>query len=117
MPYASCTQEKKKQWRAGAGGRLVRGERVNQRYFLGKSKWKLDTPCLVLAEEILRQNIQTMQAHATCFGKQLRPHAKTHKCSTIARMQTAAGGAGICVAKVAEAEVLVARGLRGGRIP
>ena len=86
---------------------------VNQRDFLGKSKWNLDTPCLVLAEEILRQNIQTMQAHATCFGKQLRPHAKTHKCSTIARMQMEAGGAGICVAKVAEAEVLVARGLKG----
>lgn len=83
------------------------------RDFLGKSKWKLDTPCLVLAEEILQQNIQTMQAHAAAFGKQLRPHAKTHKCSHIARLQKEAGCAGICVAKVSEAEVLVEKGLEG----
>ena len=75
-------------------------------------KWDLDTPCLVIAEDILEQNIQAMQAHATAFGKQLRPHAKTHKCSHIAKMQMKAGSVGICVAKVSEAEVLVNTGLR-----
>jgi D-serine deaminase-like pyridoxal phosphate-dependent protein len=79
---------------------------------IGTSKWDLDTPCLVIAEDILEQNIQAMQAHVTAFGKQLRPHAKTHKCSPIAKMQTKAGCAGICVAKVSEAEVLVNKGLR-----
>jgi D-serine deaminase-like pyridoxal phosphate-dependent protein len=86
---------------------------VYQRDFLGKSKGKLDTPCLVLDEEILRQNIQTMQAHAAAFGKQIRPHAKTHKCSHIAQLQMEAGCIGICVAKVSEAEVLVEKGLKG----
>lgn len=81
--------------------------------FIGKSKWALDTPCLVIDLEKLRRNIETMQTHAFRFGKQLRPHAKTHKCSRIASMQMEAGCVGICVAKVSEAEVLVRRGLRG----
>ena len=84
-----------------------------QRELIGLSKWQLDTPCLVMDEEILENNIRTMQAHAGSFGKQLRPHAKTHKCSHIARMQMQAGCTGICVAKVSEAEVLVENGIQG----
>lgn len=79
----------------------------------GVSKWELDTPCLVISEEVLEQNICTMQAHVNGFGKQLRPHAKTHKCSQIAKMQVEAGCTGICVAKVSEAEVLVQKGILG----
>ena len=37
-----------------------------------------------------------------------RPHAKTHKCAAIAKMQLAAGAIGICTAKLSEAEALVA---------
>ncbi len=81
--------------------------------FIGVSKEKLDTPCLVIDRDILEQNIRTMQAHAGAYGKRIRPHAKTHKCSHIAKMQTEAGCAGICVAKVGEAEGLVKEGLRG----
>ena len=77
------------------------------------SKWSLDTPCLVVDEEILGRNIRTMQSYITSLGKQLRPHAKTHKCSRIAQKQVEAGCRGICVAKVSEAEVLVEKGLRG----
>jgi D-serine deaminase-like pyridoxal phosphate-dependent protein len=84
-----------------------------QREFIGLSKWKLDTPCLVMDEEILEKNIRAMHAHAASFGKELRPHAKTHKCSHIARMQMEAGCTGICVAKVSEAEVLVKNGIQG----
>lgn len=79
----------------------------------GISKWELDTPCLVIDEDKLEQNIRTMQAYVDSFGKQIRPHAKTHKCSRIAKMQMEAGCVGICVAKVSEAEVLVKNGLRG----
>jgi len=79
---------------------------------LGISKGDLDTPCLVIDEEVLEQNIRVMQAHVKNFGKQLRPHAKTHKCSQIAGRQMAAGCVGICVAKVSEAEVLVEKGFR-----
>lgn len=73
----------------------------------------MDTPCLVIDEDILEENIRAMQAHAAASGKQLRPHAKTHKCSHIAKMQTEAGCIGICVAKVSEAEVLVKNGFHG----
>lgn len=79
----------------------------------GASKWSLDTPCLVVDQDKLERNIRTMQAHVERFGKKLRPHAKTHKCSRIARMQVEAGAVGICVAKVSEAEVLVQSGLKG----
>jgi D-serine deaminase-like pyridoxal phosphate-dependent protein len=79
----------------------------------GISKWELDTPCLVVAEDILEQNIRAMQAYVISCGKQLRPHAKTHKCSHIAKMQMEAGCTGICVAKVSEAEVLVKSGFQG----
>ena len=38
-----------------------------------------------------------------------RPHAKTHKCPTIAKLQLAGGSIGICTAKISEAEVFVGR--------
>jgi D-serine deaminase-like pyridoxal phosphate-dependent protein len=84
-----------------------------QRDCIGMSKWELDTPCLAVDEGRLKQNIQAMQAHMAAFGKQLRPHTKTHKCSHIAGMQMDAGCIGICVAKISEAEVLVKNGLHG----
>lgn len=80
--------------------------------FIGKSKWKLDTPCLVVDLDTLEQNIRTMENHAASFGKRLRPHAKTHKCSRMAKMQEEAGAVGICVAKVSEAAVLVQAGVK-----
>ena len=78
---------------------------LKSRNYIGDSKWDLDTPCLVVDEEILEQNIQTMQTYLSSLGKQLRPHAKTHKCSRIAQKQIEAGCRGICVAKMSEAEV------------
>jgi len=79
----------------------------------GVAKRELDTPCLVIDETVLDDNIGKMQAHADGLGKKLRPHAKTHKCSRIAKKQVAAGAVGVCAAKVSEAEILAARGLRG----
>ncbi len=80
---------------------------------LGEPKWKLDTPCLVVDEDILDANIRTLQSFLVSRGKQLRPHAKTHKCSRIARKQIFAGCVGVCVAKTSEAEGLIENGLRG----
>jgi D-serine deaminase-like pyridoxal phosphate-dependent protein len=71
----------------------------------------LDTPCLVLDLDTLERNITKMQATAKAAGKQLRPHAKTHKCSALACEQIAAGAAGVCAAKLSEAEALIAEGL------
>ena len=85
----------------------------NPRDRIGASKWSLDTPCLAIDQDLLEKNIRTMQDYLQSHGKKLRPHAKTHKCSVIAKKQVEAGGVGICVAKVSEAEVLVKAGLRG----
>lgn len=74
-------------------------------------KAELDTPCLVLDLDILEHNIRKMQATAAQAGKSLRPHAKTHKCSALARMQVQAGATGVCAAKLSEAEALVDAGL------
>jgi len=76
-----------------------------------QSKYKLDTPCLILDIDLLEQNLATMQTITRQAGKRLRPHAKTHKCSTLAKKQLAAGAGGICVAKVSEAEALVNAGV------
>jgi D-serine deaminase-like pyridoxal phosphate-dependent protein len=56
-------------------------------------------------------NIQTMSQHLGKYGKGFRPHAKTHKCPTIARLQMEAGAVGICTAKVSEAAVMVHAGI------
>ena len=75
-------------------------------------KFDLDTPCIVLDLDILEKNLGQMQAGATAAGKNLRPHAKSHKCSILARKQLEQGAIGICAAKVSEAEVLVNGGIR-----
>lgn len=46
-------------------------------------------------------------------GKQLRPHAKAHKCVEIAKRQIAHGASGISVATVAEAELMAKNGIAG----
>lgn len=76
------------------------------------SKAELPTPALLLDLDRFERNIQKMAAHVKAAGKHLRPHAKTHKCPEIARRQIEAGAVGISVAKVGEAEVLSAAGIR-----
>ena len=61
---------------------------------VGRNKFELDTPCLVLDLDLLDENLQKMQATVATAGKALRPHAKTHKCSLLAKMQLAAGAVG-----------------------
>lgn len=73
---------------------------------------EIPTPALLLDLDRLERNIQEMAAHVKAAGKKLRPHAKTHKCPEIARRQIAAGAVGVCVAKVGEAEVMAAAGIR-----
>jgi D-serine deaminase-like pyridoxal phosphate-dependent protein len=76
-------------------------------------KYKLDTPCLTIDIDILERNLSKMKTVARSAGKKLRPHAKTHKCSRLAKKQIAAGAIGACAAKVSEAEVLADAGIQG----
>ena len=72
---------------------------------------ELDTPCLILDAEMLEQNLRSMQNLVTSAGRNLRPHVKTHKCSTLARRQLESGAVGVCVAKVSEAAALMEAGI------
>src|SRR5437667_17323 len=54
-----------------------------------------------------------MAAHVQRHNKNLRPHAKTHKCPEIARRQIAAGARGVACAKLGEAEVMARAGIHG----
>ncbi len=75
-------------------------------------KSQLDTPALILDLDILDENLCKMRDLALSAGKQLRPHAKTHKCSKLAQRQLECGNcAGICTAKLAEAEALFKAGI------
>ena len=71
---------------------------------------ELDTPALVVDLDVLERNIAEMAGVAANAGVRLRPHTKTHKCPEVARMQVDAGAAGITVAKLGEAEVMVDAG-------
>ena len=54
-----------------------------------------------------------MRDFAAKHDKKLRPHAKTHKCPEIAKRQLACGNcAGICAAKLPEAEALADAGIQ-----
>jgi D-serine deaminase-like pyridoxal phosphate-dependent protein len=77
------------------------------------SRADLNTPALVVEVEALERNIAAMAAFARRAGLALRPHAKTHKSSAIARRQIAAGAVGMCCAKLGEAEALTDAGIDG----
>ena len=68
----------------------------------------IDTPALLLDLDKLERNLDTMAALFSGSSVRLRPHAKTHKTATIARMQLDRGAVGICCAKLGEAERLAA---------
>jgi D-serine deaminase-like pyridoxal phosphate-dependent protein len=70
----------------------------------------LETPAVVVDVERLERNLTRMADSAAAAGVALRPHAKTHKCLEIARLQLAHGATGLTVATLAEAEAFAAAG-------
>jgi D-serine deaminase-like pyridoxal phosphate-dependent protein len=80
--------------------------------WIGMNAADIDTPALCLDIEVVEANITRMAGFARGAGVNLRPHAKTHKSPMLAHMQLAAGAIGITCAKMSEAEVLVAGGIR-----
>ena len=89
----------------------MREQAVGGRLEAGISKWDLDTPCLCVDLDRLEGNLDRMQTTVTRNGIASRPHAKTHKCPAIARLQIATGSVGICTAKISEAEVMFEHGV------
>jgi 3-hydroxy-D-aspartate aldolase len=77
----------------------------------GISKSELETPALCVDLDKLERNIAKMQRTANANKIGVRPHAKTHKCAAIAKLQMAAGALGLCAAKLSEAEALLEAGI------
>ena len=74
---------------------------------------EIPTPALLIDVDRFERNLARMRAHAQASGKHYRPHAKTHRCPEIARRQIEAGALGVACAKLGEAEVMAAAGIRG----
>ncbi len=77
----------------------------------------LDTPAVVVDLGRVEENLRIGADYAARAGATLRPHTKTHKSPYFAQRQVAHGAAGICVAKVGEAEVMAAAGFHDIFIP
>jgi D-serine deaminase-like pyridoxal phosphate-dependent protein len=69
---------------------------------------ELETPALLIDLDIMERNLARVAGYARSHGLRLRPHTKTHKTPEIGRRQMKAGAAGLTVAKVGEAEVMLA---------
>ncbi len=68
---------------------------------------EIDTPALVVDLDVMEQNLRRVAGYAQTHGLRLRPHTKTHKSPRIGRRQLDLGAAGLTVAKVGEAEVML----------
>lgn len=68
---------------------------------------EIDTPALVVDLDIFERNLHRVADYAREHALRLRPHAKTHKSVWIGKQQLDLGAAGLTVAKVSEAEVMV----------
>src|SRR5262249_42968577 len=79
---------------------------------VGRHKSELDTPGLCSDLELMEANIRSMAGFHRDHGKAWRPHAKCHKSPAIAHLELRAGAIGVTVAKVSEAEVYAAAGIR-----
>ncbi len=77
---------------------------------------ELPTPCVLVEESRLANNLAEMAARAADNNVRLRPHVKTHKSVALAKRQLASGAIGITVAKPSEAEVFVHAGFSDIRI-
>lgn len=69
---------------------------------------QLDTPALLVDLDIMERNLRRAAEYARAHDLRLRPHTKTHKIPELARLQLDLGAAGLTVAKVGEAEVMLA---------
>ncbi|MGV7217327.1 alanine racemase [Bradyrhizobium sp. UFLA05-112] len=69
------------------------------------------TPCAVIDMDKVERNIARIQKACDDAGVANRPHIKTHKNPTLAKMQVAAGAKGITCQKLGEAEIMANAGI------
>jgi D-serine deaminase-like pyridoxal phosphate-dependent protein len=80
--------------------------------YIGADKEQLDTPILLMDLDVMESNIAKMADYFRGVDAELRPHTKTHKTPILAQKQIEAGAIGVTCAKLGEAEVMVAGGIR-----
>ncbi|MGB3327857.1 MAG: alanine racemase [Thermomicrobiales bacterium] len=73
---------------------------------------QIDTPALLVDLPTLDRNIALMAEATSTRGVGWRPHAKAHKSPAVAHRLLAAGAHGVTCAKLGEAEVFAAAGVR-----
>ena len=79
---------------------------------IGVRKFDLDTPILCIDLDRMESNIRKMAGACREHGVAWRPHEKCHKTPAIALKEIDAGAIGVTCAKVSEAEVMAAGGVR-----
>src|SRR5580700_2844354 len=67
----------------------------------------IETPALLVDLDVMERNLRRVADYTQKHGLRLRPHTKTHKSPRIGRRQLDLGAAGLTVAKVGEAEVML----------
>ncbi len=85
---------------------------MNDATLIGQPLRMVDTPALLLHAPSLRANLERMAGYFGDRHAKLRPHFKSHKCTTLAKHQIEAGAVGITCAKLGEAEVLADSGIQ-----
>jgi D-serine deaminase-like pyridoxal phosphate-dependent protein len=68
---------------------------------------ELDTPALLIDLDVMERNLERVAGYARDHRLRLRPHTKTHKIPALGRKQIELGAAGLTVAKVGEAQVML----------
>lgn len=81
-------------------------------HLIGMTFKEIDTPALVIDLDLMEENISKMAEFFVASEAELRPHFKTHKTPILAHKQIDAGAIGITCAKLGEAEVLAASGIK-----
>ena len=79
---------------------------------IGADKCALDTPILCIDLDKMQSNIHKMAGFCREQKVSWRPHSKCHKTPAIALAEIAAGAIGVTCAKVSEAEVMAAAGVK-----
>ena len=79
---------------------------------IGAAKTAVDTPALLVDLDLMEANIRRVAETCRAHGVGWRPHTKGQKTLEIIRKELAAGAFGVTCAKLGEAEVLAAHGIR-----
>jgi D-serine deaminase-like pyridoxal phosphate-dependent protein len=80
--------------------------------YIGKEIQSIDTPALWVDMDLMEKNIDTMARYLTKAGVSWRPHIKGIKIPIVAHKLIDAGAIGIACAKLGEAEVMAASGIK-----